>query len=375
MALLDMFKDKYDLSVCHVNYHHRQTANRDEKIVRNYCKKYDIPFYLYDYKDEKGNFEDNARVFRYEAFKECINKHQLDGVLVGHHKDDLIETYFLQKARKSNVTYYGLKKETIIKDVKVIRPLLKYTKEDLINYCDNNKIKYGIDETNLSDEYARNRIRHSKVEKMSLIEKNSLVREINELNKAQQVRLKEVKKFINKRNRFPYDELINYVYLKDVLRMLIKNDLSDKHLDEIIKALHSKKNVELLVHNKFIFKEYDYIDIVDKEENYSYTLNSIRCFKTKHFKLCKNGSSKEGVTLSAKDFPITIRNYQNGDAIKMLYGTKKLNRYFIDNKISSKDRKMWPVMIASDKSAILVPGIGCDKYHYSTKHTIYMIKL
>ena len=73
MALLDMSKDKYDVYCAHVNYHKRKSANRDERIVKDYCLKNKIPFYSIDYKDKAGgNFQDKARVFRYGYFSKLI---------------------------------------------------------------------------------------------------------------------------------------------------------------------------------------------------------------------------------------------------------------------------------------------------------------
>ena len=53
MALLDMSKDRYEVYAAHVNYHKRETANRDEEIVRDYCLLNGIPFLKTDYKDDK----------------------------------------------------------------------------------------------------------------------------------------------------------------------------------------------------------------------------------------------------------------------------------------------------------------------------------
>lgn len=69
--------------------------------------------------------------------------------------------------------YYGLSKKNCIYNVKVIRPLLNKSKKQLIKYCDNNKIVYGIDESNLNNDYERNRIRHQEVEKLSLEQKKN----------------------------------------------------------------------------------------------------------------------------------------------------------------------------------------------------------
>ena len=376
MALLNMFKDKYELICCHINYHKRKTAKRDEEIVKEYCKNNKIKFIKYDFKNtKKGNFQDLARVYRYKCFAECVNKYKLDGVLVGHHKDDLLETYLIQKKRQGTVSFYGLKKETIIFDVKIIRPLLKYTKNDLLSYCLKHNIKYGIDESNLTDSYLRNRIRHSKIEKMNDRDKDGLLKEIEYKNYVLSEQNKAVKKFINNNTLFNYDEFMTCPFIKQLLRTLLYDDLSDKYLNEIIKALKSNKNIELKVKEKCLYKEYSYIEVCEKTKPYSYKLDKLVYKTYPYFKLTKNGNSFEGVTLTKEDFPILVRNVKDGDFIEMRYGKKKVSRFFIDKKVPTSKRRVWPIVINSKGSAILVPGIGCDKYHYSTKHNLYVIKL
>ena len=88
----------------------------------------------------------------------------------------------------------------------------------------------------------------------------------------------------------------------------------------------------------------------------------------------ESGDDFHGVTLSADDFPITIRNYHEGDFIKMRYGTKKLNRYFIDHKISYRERRSYPVMVNRNNEVVLVPCIGSNVNHYSKHHSVYMLK-
>ena len=377
MALLDMSRKKYDVSVAHVNYHKRKTANRDENIVKEYCLKYNIPFYKKDYKDDnnKGNFQDKARVFRYDFFSTLIKKHNLNCVLVAHHKDDLIETYLLQKKRNSEVNYYGLKSSTEVKGAKIKRPLLRYTKKQLEDYCLKNSIGYGIDESNLTDHYSRNKIRHNVVEKMSLKEKNELVKYINELNRKQNKEIAEAKTFLNKRTKIDVNEFLSYENPNRLLRLFIDINITSKQCTDLLRQIKEAESFETLIKGKYLCKEYGYLEVYEKEKDYSYKLNKIAYIRNKHFKLSKKGNSKQGVTLSKEDFPITIRNYKEGDFILMRYGTKKINRFFIDNKISARQRKMWPVMINKNGSAILVPEIGCDKHHYSLKHSLYMIEL
>lgn len=375
MALLDMSKDKYDCYVAHVNYHHRDSALRDENIVRDYCLKYNIPFFKKDYVESDGNFQERARIFRYEFFKEIVNKYNLECVLVAHQKDDLIETYLFQMKRNSQVYYYGLNSRVKIFGINIKRPLLSKTKKDLENYCHKHNIEYGVDESNLTDDFSRNKIRHEVIDKLSLKEKNAIVSEIRCLNKENERLNKDAKAFINKRNRILVDEFLAYEDKLRLLRCFLKIGVSKKQGDELIRQIKDAKSFEILIEDTYLCKEYGYLLVYKKEDDYSYTLDKKTYFKTKHFKLSKKGKSTEAVYLRDDDFPITIRNYKQGDFIKLRYGSKKINRFFIDNKISSKDRKMWPIMLNKDGSAILVPKIGCDIHHYAQNGILYMIKL
>lgn len=376
MALLDMVKDKYEVYVAHVNYHHRDSAKRDEDIVREYCLNFNIPFYVKDYVEcDCGNFQENARVFRYGFFKELIDKYNLECVLTAHHKDDLIETYLMQIKRDSHVYYYGLKRSVKVFGIKIVRPLLKYSKTDLRKYCDDHLLKYGIDESNLGDDYTRNKIRHEVVEKMSDADKKEIIKKINALNKENNLNNKKCKAFINKRNKILVDEFLNYPDSLRLLRMFLGISVSRKQGEDILRQIKTAKQFDILIEDRYLCKEYGYLLVYLKEDDYCYVLDDLSYFKTKHFKLSSKGNSFEAVCIKKDDFPLTIRNYKEGDSIKMAYGHKKLNRFFIDNKISHKDRKMWPVLLNRTGSAILVPKIGCDINHYCTNASIYMIKL
>lgn len=378
MALLDMV-DKLGalFEVAHVNHHKRDTAKRDEDIVRNYCLKHNIKFHLLDiYPEEvKGNFQGFARDRRYEFFKDICLENNLDCVLVAHQLDDYLETYYMQKEKNMGVSYYGLKESTNIKGVKVYRPLLSYTKDDLVNYCNENNIEYGIDESNLEDHYTRNKIRHSIIDKMSLKEKKNLYSEIEKINKDNENRLKDVLNSLNK-DEYDVDEFINIKDVKLGLRYYF-NGKSDKFYDEMLRQIKDSNKYLYHEDNLYITKEYNKVSIF-KVNEYSYTcdnLNELKNISNEYFKVSDKGDNFSAVTLNENDFPITIRNYIEGDSIKMRYGTKKLNRFFIDNKIPSKYRMIYPVVLNKNNEVILVPGVGCDVYHYSTIPNIFVIKL
>ena len=169
MALLDMCRS-YGLSflVAHMNYQKRESAFRDEELVVNYCQRYEIPCYVKRQKKPcKGNFQAFARAERYHFYHELLEKYHGDAILLAHHLDDHLETYLMQMERGSKGVYYGIQEETVLYDCKVLRPLLSYTKQELLAYCIEHQVPYGFDESNFTDDYTRNRIRHSYIDPVS----------------------------------------------------------------------------------------------------------------------------------------------------------------------------------------------------------------
>lgn len=380
MALLDKLNKShsYYLEVAHVNYHKRKTASRDERIVRDYCKNNNLSFQILNIypKDVKGNFQAFARTVRYEWFYKLCNKKKLEAVYVAHQQDDFIETYLMQNKKGLDVDFYGIRKTNVLYGVKVVRPLLNCSKKSLQNYCDKNQIKYGIDESNLTDAYERNKIRHTTVEKLDKKERKELVFKINELNKEKKKRITLANKFIKNDSKNTTNDFLNLEYCEDIIRVVAEKTLSRNEIKEIIRQIIFNKSYKLFGDKYMLVKEYDTVSVFCKPKEYKCSLNEIHRFKTDYFVVSKKGSDNMSCAyVKSEDFPLTIRCFVDGDSIKMRYGTKKINRFFIDNKISYKERLTWPILVNKNNEIILVPGIGCDKGHYAEKPNIYVIKL
>ncbi len=92
MALLNDYK-KSKVVVAHINYKKRADSDIDQKIVEDFCAKYEIPCeVLVVTKECVGNFQKWARDIRYEYFKKIYQKYDCKKLLVAHHLDDFIET-------------------------------------------------------------------------------------------------------------------------------------------------------------------------------------------------------------------------------------------------------------------------------------------
>ena len=370
MALLDMlYKNGDNLVVCHVNYNVRDSALRDENIVRKYCEERDIKIevlkdFVYDKKE--GNFENWARVIRYNFFKEMYKKYNCECLCVGHNLDDLLETYFIQKERNSRCDFYGLKEEVLIYEMKVKRILLNYSKEELRVYCENNYIEYGVDETNFDESYLRNNIRHNVIKDMTIEEKKRIINEINELNSVKEKEYFGIHRLLEKckiGNNIINIKLFNdnddkskvsilyYFVIENVKKRI---SISEKRIEDMISKINSNKpNIELGKFEEFIlYKEYDKLVIKEEEKEFSYIIDSLDCDVDK-FVISDKGKKLEKIVVSKDMFPLTIESYKGDDSV--------INRLFIDKKVPVSQRKCWPVV--KDKLGRVLLVLNIKKFY------------
>lgn len=384
MALLDMCRQAgMRVIVAHMNYQKRKSAERDMLGVKAYCETHKIPF---ECKLQKkpcvGNFQAFAREERYAFYREVIQRYQAAGVLVAHQLDDHLETYLMQKKRGSIPAYYGIAPSITIYGCKVQRPLLSYTKQELEQYCSLHAVPNYLDESNLSNAYTRNQIRHTIIDKQSVEEKKQLAEEIKLANKFLHTQQIQVSQFLESWKKdgaslCMLNDEIALMVLEQWIFSITNLHISHKECDTIYTLVQKQaNNWTRSIHLTYDMRmEYGILSIVKKEEVvYQYTYDAIPNETTPFFTCAKQGGSCEAVTLYKEDFPITIRSPKQGDAIVLRFGTKKLNRWFIDRKIPHEERKIWPVVENAQGKIILVPKIGCDISHFSNNPTVFVIK-
>ena len=386
MALLDLCRRHQVAVVCaHVNYHHRPTADRDQQLVEDYCHTHAIPFSSRSpIQEASGNFQAWARDVRYAFFAELAKAEGAAGVLIAHHLDDFLETALLQQESGRQSEVLGIREEGRVMGVQVVRPLLNRTKQQLQDYCDRHHIPYGIDESNLSDDYRRNQLRHHQLAELSEAQKRSAVQKLKRRNRNRQKRRDAVKAKLNPANQIISQEIfltLNEAEQRIFLRMWMQEQgasvPSEAFLIELTKALKQKQgNFNLTFSKDRRFQlAYGFFSLDFTEEvSYCYVLDKIELFATPYFKVAMQGETTEAVTLAEEDFPITIRSPQPQDAIQLRFGTKRLNRWFIDRKIPPDQRRSWPVVVNCRGEIVLVPKIGCNVAHYSNNPTCFVIK-
>jgi len=369
--------------VVHVNYHKRESALRDQRIVSEFCELYKIDLKIIDAPESHiGNFQDFARRFRYEQFKQRCEETESIGVMTAHHLDDVLETYLMQKQRKSQVDFFGLKSEVTIYHVKVVRPLLSYTKQQLIDYCVEFKITYGIDESNSSLNYVRNRIRQLELAKMNEVDKGKLLDQMNNDNLNQEKLIRDISGFIEadiitlkEYNELSQDQryLLLSMWLRSKAHLKI---VSHNYLAEIDRQIDCVDSLTIpLSHDVSFIKQYEQLFLIhEKALTFEMKFDKIEYLSTQWFEIKHVGSQIEALTLTEEDFPITIRNAGTGDSIALRFGRKKIARWMIDRKIPSVERRSWPVVVNAKGDVIFVAGIGSDIAHYSNNPSIFVVK-
>ena len=155
---------KFEIYVAHINHMIREEAIDDEKYVQDYCNKNNIECYIkrIDVQQiadsEKIGTEEAGRNARYEFFEEVLQKTGSNKIAIAHNKNDKIETIIMHLLRGSGLL--GLKGIEPIRDNKYIRPLIECERQEIEQYCEQNRLNPRIDKTNFENEYTRNKIRN-----------------------------------------------------------------------------------------------------------------------------------------------------------------------------------------------------------------------
>ena len=373
----------YDVVCAHVNYRMRPTSDGEEEMVRDFCAAHGVPVRcLHPVQTEKDNFQKWAREARYDFYKDLCEEFKCDALLLGHQLDDHLENYLMSLERKSRSWYYGIPYRTYHHSMEILRPLINFRKKETRQFCLDNGVPFHDDESNASDKYTRNRIRHSLVEPADDEQIRKWLREIDDLNEKQEELLHMYEEKYGFHKPISFADFRKEEDQNTLLRWYICSydhqfSYSEDGISEMVRVItSSRKNGFYQLHDGYeLVYEYGKFYVWRPEEKYCYKLNEIEFIKTPYFEITDSGRIIEGVTVSKDDFPLTIRPYEHSDEIELRLGHKKVNRFMIDRKISRQKRHLWPVIVNREGRVIFVQGVGCDVLHYSVKPNMFMIEL
>jgi len=162
-ALFFILKDHnvpFDLAM--VDYNKREQSKQEVAYAKALCLAYDKTLFLHTCHLEDANFEDHARAERYGFFKKIIKANHYSNLITAHQLNDKLEWLLMQLGKGSGlVEMLGFDERQTRDAFQIIRPLSHISKQTLLDFLHANRIQYFQDESNQSDDYTRNRIRHN----------------------------------------------------------------------------------------------------------------------------------------------------------------------------------------------------------------------
>lgn len=404
LHLLCEVKEKFNLKiiVAHVNHKLRIESDREALFVKDVCLENHVEYeYMEILEYHESNLENDAREKRYKFFNELVLKYHANYLMTAHHGDDLMETILMRLTRGSSLKgYSGFHKVVECGSYKIVRPLIKETKEEISEFMHDNNYKYVVDKSNFSEAITRNRYRknvlpflkneqknvHKKFLKFSeeLIEANSFIESyikdiLKKVVNEKGIKVSELLKLDNFLLKKTIEYLLSTVYIDDLFL------IHDKHTECIIGLIKTKKsNSKVMLPNGVVaIKDYDYFRI-EKEDDislYEYVLDEIAILPNKKIiKKIDNSEEKSNfvIRLNSKDLslPLIVRNRRPADKmeIKHLGGTKKIKDIFIDEKISPGLRDTIPIVTDQKGCILWIPGVKKSKFDVE-KDGIYDIIL
>lgn len=382
MALLDFaYKSAVHVVVVHVNYHRRPSAQLDAKRVIHYCDQHQLTLKLFDApRFRTGNFQKRARDFRLTCFRQVCKRYQAKGVLLAHHQDDALETYLFQCERNSLVDVYGLQTSVQLKGLRVERPLLNFTKAELVEYCVTHAIDFGIDETNESGVYTRTRYR-KRVQELSAREKLQLQQAMHQKNTERQAWCQRFQAEFAQSTLSLETLRQRHREWPDFWPLWLRQhdrwpDLSAAHTQELLRQVLSTPNMNVALPSKArLVVQYGHVSVVRPSRRTQLTLQIHQKRRFNGFTLTHQpNASRFGLCIDAQAYPLIVMAAKTGLARLSPAQQERLKRAWMKHKITIAERLGWPLFFSANGQYLgdaLSTDLGCFK---TDKNKVYVIR-
>jgi tRNA(Ile)-lysidine synthase len=402
MAMLYLFQEAgYSFGVAHCNFQLRgKESEGDEQFVHQVCKELGLPVFIKRFETEAYAWENSlstqmaARALRYAWFEQLLSDHHYQRLATGHHLDDSMETIILNITRGASTE--GLA-GIAARNEKIIRPLLFATKKSIEKYAVLKGIVWREDQSNLTDDYQRNFIRHQVI---------PLLRELNpSLETTWQNGIEKIQGDLSLMQH-AYDAWKSDAVVEESNRIsILKSSLASylqpasllwrfgrtlnfnfEQCKEVIRSLHGQAGKRFFSSTHLLVIDRDHLVVTPHQEDWSeesidkgqaetilgpYRLN----MKAVTVMSPLNSDTEAVLDGDALQFPLIWRKWRPGDSFYPLGMThhKKLSDFLIDSKVSVADKESVTVLESGGQVAWVV-GRRIDDRFKLTESTRSPIK-
>lgn len=390
------------LEAVHVNHQIRANASRDEEFVQMLCERLGIVFHtavapVTRIASKMGiSTEEAGRIVRYDAFNKVLGNRQ-GKIAVAHHANDVAETMLFNLFRGTDIK--GMVGINPVRD-NVIRPLIEISRSEIENYLKANKIEYVTDETNNTDEYTRNKIRHNIIEYAS---ENIIPNAALNMSKASG-RFASIESFLEESaylcandalleatpfsvtydinillTKHPY--MINRVIYDGICSVAgSKKDIEENHVEAVVNILRRDGTKEVnLPYRVVALKEYNKLTLMlsaDEKQVCEMPKIDTRILESFDKDSIPKGNYTKWFDYDKIANALSIRNRMEGDYLTVNSDMDKqsLQNYMVNMKIPKKDRdSVW--LIADGNHILWVLGYRISEYYKVTEDTKRILEI
>lgn len=387
MVLLHLyFALKLDFAVAHCNFQLRGTeSDLDEKLVANFCQKNDIPFFVERFdtmhivESRKISIQIAARELRYNWFKQICIENNYQFIATAHHLDDQAETFLINFTRGTGIDgLVGIPE----KNENIIRPLLNFSREEILNYAIENGVEWREDQSNATTKYLRNKMRHlvlpvlkeenteflksfqntlTHLKQTQLLANDAVVffeKECVQMNEDQlEIDLEKAQNFSNKKY-YLLQVLKRYGFssLEEIEKICIS--AAGKVLKNHQYTILKNRNKLIVFEEKSVSNDIFYIKSKDDVLNIPIFMNISEVEKEEF----NTDKSTIFVNSNLLKWPLVLRHKQTGDYFQPfgMNGIKKVSKFFKDEKLSKIQKDNTWILENGDGKIIWIVGLRAD---------------
>ena len=406
MVLTDLFLKLFgskNIGIAHCNFQLRGMASdEDEALVKKTAVDNAISFFSTCFKTSeyadlnKVSVQVAARQLRYDWFEQVKEECGFDYIATAHHADDVAETFIMHLIRGTGLD--GLQGiPEINRDI--VRPLLPFSRKEILEYAQENKIVWREDASNAGVKYFRNKIRHRvipvfKEENPSFL--SSFEQTLLHLNQAKLLVDDAVASFKTKVCTLEHDMLridiekaLAYDHVKVYLYEVLK-PYGFTAWEDIVQLLHSQSGKQIWSENYILLKNRSFLLLKEKkqyktEEFYKINEKDIEInqpISLKFDTFQKNGhiKSSKNELFADRDkitFPLFLRKKKEGETFfpQGMKGKKKVSKYFKDEKLSLFDKENSWLLTDANHQVIWIVGYRADERFKIDQSTTTIINI
>ena len=339
-----------------------------------------------------------ARRVRYDFFNKIMKEKGIPILATAHNADDNLETLLLNLTRGCGLRgLCGIPPCRETDGGKIVRPILEMTKSDILNYCEENGVKYVFDSTNAVADCSRNILRLNVLPELKKIcgsASENASRTCRGLREDREYLEGIAEDFVARhRNALPAKELcaLPLPIRKRVLTLFFGNSLEAVHIFSLINLAEKCKphssvslpgNIGATVENGCLtlsaekkIRESAADFYVRLNEGLTDLPGGFSLFLTNNLNVAENvynSITSASIPFDTINGTLFARNRREGDRIRLGGMHRSVKKLMCDKKIPLREREVLPI-ICDDDGILFIPGVGIrDSRKKNSNRKIYI---